>query len=379
MPPPFVANLLLFGRLLERAGLQIDHGRLIDAIRALEWIGVSDRADVRATLAALLIHRHDDLASFDTAFDLFFQSAGSSRELGRRRTPTSEPGRSVVGGLEMAAIGASADTTDKTQRHIGAYSPTGVSRTKDFAEFTATELEVAGRLLAHLPWHLGVRTTRRWQRGGSAAIDLRSVLRRSLTRGELLILPRRRRRRAPRPIVLIGDVSGSMKQYSRMLLSFVSGLSKSARQVESFVFATRLTRITRSIRGPAEAQRLGHIVRDIEDWGGGTRIGDAIRTFNTRWARRVMRNRPVLMIVSDGWDRGDPEQLAQELARLRRNCRRLIWLNPLLGSPGYEPLTRGMQAALRHVDDFLPAHNLVSLEQLAAFLSSLPAQRRQGD
>jgi len=171
--------------------------------------------------------------------------------------------------------------------------------------------------------------------------------------------------------VMLADVSGSMDRYSRMLLAFASGLTRSARQVESFVFATRLTRVSRLVSAATGYRVLSRMVRDLHDWGGGTRIGEALRTFNTTWARRVMRHGPVILIVSDGWDRGDPQLLAQELARLRRRCSRLIWLNPLLGSAGYEPLTRGMQAALEHIDDFMPAHNLRSLEDLATHLQRL--------
>jgi uncharacterized protein with von Willebrand factor type A (vWA) domain len=241
-----------------------------------------------------------------------------------------------------------------------------VLRTKDFEAFTVEELHEARLLLAQLPWHLGVRRTRRWQAARDGAIDIRPVLRRSLMRGgEPIELPRRARRRAPRPIVLLGDVSGSMERYSRVILQFVYGLGRANRRVESFVFATRLTRITSSFPVSPAASRP-------HDWGGGTRIGEALRTFNTRWARRVMRNGPVVLIVSDGWDRGDPALLARELARLRRSCHRLIWLNPLLGRADYEPLTRGMQAALGHIDDFLPAHNLESLEALARYLGRLP-------
>jgi uncharacterized protein len=162
-----------------------------------------------------------------------------------------------------------------------------------------------------------------------------------------------------------------MERYSRMLLQFVYGMSASAHAVESFVFATRLTRITREVARGGSRRALATVADRVRDWGGGTRIGDALRAFNLHFARRVMRNGPVVLIVSDGWDRGDPDELARELARVRRSCRRLVWLNPLLGSQRYEPLTRGMQAALPHVDDFLPAHNLASLEQLAEHLRAL--------
>jgi uncharacterized protein with von Willebrand factor type A (vWA) domain len=194
--------------------------------------------------------------------------------------------------------------------------------------------------------------------------------------GDPLDLPRRERRAAARPIVLLGDVSGSMERYSRVLLHFVYGLSRSAARVETFLFATRLTRVTRRLTARRGTRALTHLARDVQDWGGGTRIGEALHAFNTCWARRVMRNGPVVLIVSDGWDRGDPTLLGQELARVRRSCRRLIWLNPLLGSARYEPLTRGMQTALRYVDDFLPTHNLASLEQLADHLRALSSRSR---
>jgi uncharacterized protein with von Willebrand factor type A (vWA) domain len=207
-------------------------------------------------------------------------------------------------------------------------------------------------------------------------VDLRPVLRENLMRGgDLLDLPRRARRDAARPIVLIGDVSGSMERYTQLLLHFMYGLAHSGTRVEAFVFATRLTRLTGRLGERRGRPSLAQVVRDVQDWGGGTRIGEALRTFTTRWARRVMRHGPIVLIVSDGWDRGDPAIIERELARLRRSCRRLVWLNPLLGGADYEPLTRGMQAALKHVDDFLPAHNLASLEQLADRLRTLSSPR----
>lgn len=379
-PDAFLGNLLLFGRVLRRAGLEVHHGRMIDAVRALEWIGVRSRADVRGTLRALLVHRQEDLARFDAAFDVFFR-ADAAPSAGLPLFSLGERPRVVVKAVGGAPANVEFDTAASDARGarlaVGAYSPVDVSRTKDFAEFTPAELEQARILLARLPWQLGVRRTRRWERASGGAVDLRPLLRRNLMRGgEPLELPRRRRREAPRPIVLLGDVSGSMERYSRMLLQFVLGLAQGARHVECFFFATRLTRVTRRLGGRGGEGALSRLSGDVQDWGGGTRIGDALRAFNTQWARRVMRNGPVVLIVSDGWDRGDPVLLARELARVRRHCRRLIWLNPLLGAAHYEPLTRGMQAALRHVDDFLPAHNLASLEELAAHLRERSAPAR---
>jgi uncharacterized protein with von Willebrand factor type A (vWA) domain len=379
----FLRNLLLFGRLLRRNGLNVHPGRLLDAVGALEAIGVGDRHDVRAALRALFAHRFDDLAVFDAAFDLFWRPWDRDPggvpvwSLGERPRVIARPVRGTPISLEHEA-GASSEGESRSRPElaIGAYSAADVLRTKDFSQFTAEELARACRLMSDAAYHLGVRRTRRWEPARQGAPDLRRVLRRNLKHaGELLEVPERRRRTKPRPIVLLCDVSGSMEGYSRMLLHFVFGIAQARRSVEAFVFATRLTRVTRyvSARGVDDAvTRLG---RAVVDWGGGTRIGEALRTFNTQWTRRVMRHGPAVVIISDGWDRGDPALLTQEMARVRRSCHRLIWLNPLLGSPTYEPLTQGMRVALRFVDDFMPAHNLASLDRLAEHLLALPPPR----
>lgn len=377
MNDTFVHNVLLFGRLLRAAALDVHHGRMLDALQALAWIDIGRKSDVKAALRTLLVHRQEDLARFDTAFDLFFrarQPASSALplfSLGERPRVTARPSAGTPVTLEGDGENPHPFSGSLA---VGAYSAAEVSRTQDFSEFTDAELARAQAMLASMPWHLGVRRTRRWEPARGTAIDLRRLARTNLMRGsDLLELPRRRRREAPRPLVFLGDISGSMERYSRVLLHFAYGLAHGARHVESFVFATRLSRVTRSLALPHADKSLARIVKGLHDWGGGTRIGDALRTFNMHWARRVMRNGPVVLIVSDGWDRGDPHLLASELARIRRRCRRLIWLNPLLGSARYEPLTRGMQAALGYVDDFLPAHNMASLEDLARHLRTLPA------
>jgi uncharacterized protein with von Willebrand factor type A (vWA) domain len=375
--PKLIPNLLLFGRVLRAAGVHVHRERMVDAIQATEWIGLRSRADVRATLSALLVHRHEDLPLFNEVFDLIFRAHGSSElelplfSLGERARIVMRRGAGAPQRVDVESESAESDPASAAFA-IGAYSTVEVSRTKDFADFTAAELEAARRLMLRMHWHPGIRRTRRWQRATRGDIDMPRLLRTNLMRGgELIELPRRIRREAPRPIVMLADVSGSMDRYSRMLLAFASGLTRSARQVESFVFATRLTRVSRFVSAATGYRVVSRMVRDLHDWGGGTRIGEALRTFNTTWARRVMRHGPVVLIVSDGWDRGDPQLLVRELSRLGRKCSRLIWLNPLLGSAGYEPLTRGMQAALEHIDDFMPAHNLSSLEDLATHLQRL--------
>src|SRR5262245_11311717 len=370
-------NILQFGRMLRAAGLDIHHGRLLDALRALEWVNVGSRTDVAATLRSLLVHERDEIARFDRAFDLFFRAHRPPTpglplfSLGERPRVVAQPAAGVPVQTELEDLHPG---PAGAPRAVGAWSAASVSRTKDFGEFTERELEHARALLEHFPWRLGRRRTRRWQRASSGAPDLRRLLRRTVIAGDLIDLPRRARREAPRPIVRLGDVSGSMERYSRILAHFVYGLAQSATRVEVFLFATRLTRVTRHLMTRRGDVALARLAREVQDWGGGTRIGEALRAFNTHWARRVIRNGPIVLMVSDGWDRGDPAILSQELARVRRSSRRLIWLNPLLGGAHYAPLTRGMQAALRHVDDFLPAHNLMSLEQLADHLRALPAR-----
>jgi uncharacterized protein with von Willebrand factor type A (vWA) domain len=247
-----------------------------------------------------------------------------------------------------------------------------VWRRKDFAALTPDEAADAETAIEALAWDPGLRRTRRWQSGAGSAIDHRRLLGANFKHGgEPLVIPRRERRLVPRPLVVMSDVSGSMEPYSRMLLVFARALSRRRRRVEVFVFSTRLTRITRQLGAVAARTALPRVRDAVRDWSGGTRIGDAVHAFNVHWARRVLRRRPVVLLISDGWDLGDPALLAQEMARLQRSVFRLIWLNPLIGSPGYEPLTRGMQAALPFVDDFLSVHNLSSLEALAGHLNAL--------
>jgi uncharacterized protein with von Willebrand factor type A (vWA) domain len=186
-----------------------------------------------------------------------------------------------------------------------------------------------------------------------------------------LELRRQKRKIRTRPLIVICDISGSMDRYARLLLRFVHALGQGLENTEVFVFGTRLTRITRELRKRDVDTALTQVVSSVEDWSGGTRIGEAIKAFNYRWARRVLRSGATVVIISDGWDRGDPELLGREMARLQRSCRRLIWLNPLLGAPGYQPLTQGMRAAMPYIDEFLPIHNLQSLEALADLLGQV--------
>jgi len=371
-----VGNVLRFAELLRLAGLDVHAGRMSDVLTAVEGVGVRRRGDVRAAMRSLLVHRRDDIPLFDEAFERFWRATSRRDPDGLALFSLGERPRVAAtarGGTPVQFESEAADPSAAAKPlAAGAWSSAESLRLRDFAELTPRELMEAEALLARMQWRLGVRRTRRRARAAAGRIDLRPIVRANMKHGgELLELPRRARREKPRPVVVLADVSGSMERYARMLLTFVYGMAAGPHEVESFVFATRLTRITREVARRGSATALTAVAHRVRDWGGGTRIGDALRSFNLHYARRAMRHGPVVLIVSDGWDRGDPTQLAQELARVRRSCRRLVWLNPLLGSESYEPLTRGMRAALPFIDDFLPAHNLVSLEQLAEHLRSL--------
>jgi uncharacterized protein with von Willebrand factor type A (vWA) domain len=247
---------------------------------------------------------------------------------------------------------------------------------------TPAELRDAERLVDALIPRLERRRTRRYElHSHGRRLAPRAMFRRNLgTGGQLTSWVWRRQIKEPRSLVVLCDISGSMERHSRLLLRFVQALSAASEvRSESFVFGTRLTRVTRLLRDRDRDRALARVADAVNDWAGGTRIGESFRTFNQHWARRSLRTSGVVIVVSDGWDRGDPALVAAETARLRRNCHRLIWLNPLAGTPGYQPLAGGMRAAFPYIDDFLPAGTVASLERLGEILGGVrSADTRQG-
>jgi uncharacterized protein len=373
-------NLVVFGRLLRRAGIDVHVGRLVDVTDALQHVDLSARDEVYHTCRALLVHRHDQLAIFDHAFTMFWREhVGRSTSVKGEGRPGDDRGRDQSQG-EWVPLGEidSTDPSESSPQVLQTWSDAGLLADKDFGEFTPDEIARARIALERLQWSPGERRTRRWIAGGGSRIDLRRALARSLrTGGDVIELPRRTRRIRPRSLVLLCDVSGSMERYSRMLLHFAHALTRRQRRVEAFLFSTELTRITMQLRARRIGDAVSAVSRAVPDWSGGTRIGAAIRQFHQRWTRRALRGSPVVLLISDGWDRGDPEVLRAQVARLQRSCHRLIWLNPLIGTVGYEPLTRGLQAALPYVDDFLPARTLTNLGDLAIHLNTIPTGRSQ--
>ena len=382
-------NLVLFGRLLRSLGLDVNPGRMIDLVQALAYVEIGRKADFYYTARSLLVHDRGDLPLFDQAFDLFWRKpADLSVPIdGLGPAQAKQQLHPIVVPSPATAPEKSPPDRDKDESEADTqpvievtrtYSQREILRHKDFGELNQTEIQSVKRFMAQMIWELGQRRTRRQRPGRGPQFDLRRSLRRNLRYGgELLEWPRRQPKFKPRPLIVIADISGSMERYTRLLLHFVYSLAEGLEQpVEAFVFSTRLTRITHQLRGRDIDQALHEVARVVSDWAGGTRIGEALKTFNFEWGRRVLGRGAIVLLISDGWDRGDPALLQREIGRLQRSCYRLVWLNPLLGSERYEPLTRGMQAALPNIDDFLPVHNLASLEDLATHLVRLTAEKR---
>jgi uncharacterized protein with von Willebrand factor type A (vWA) domain len=348
----------------------------------LNHIDLKRQADFRSALRAVFVSRKDEIPIFEAAFDIFWAPpdprAAAGAMPGRSRGLPLSPERAKAWakalGLSSSQMNREQDATEIPASSSG-YSAEELLRHKDFEQMTWQETEQVRRLLEQAPWRVAERRTRRLRPSRAGSIDLRRSARHAIrSSGELMQLFRRRPRVRRRPLVLICDVSGSMERYSRLLMIFAHAIAR-REDLEAFVFSTRLTRITRLLRYRDLDRALDSVSKRVHDFSGGTRIGDALADFNRHWARRVLGHGAIVIIVSDGWDRGDPAQLTAELIHLRRSAHRLIWLNPLLGSQGYEPLTRGMAAALPHCDDFLAAHNVQALDDLGRLLAGLDSRK----
>jgi len=365
----FLGNVILFGRVLRRAGLSVDADQTRRFAQVLAVLGFDRRGDVKAAGRVIFVRRREERALYDAAFDLFWRRGtvvgGASEALPRLRQvqpPRSDVrfGPDALEGVEVV------EAVDETTMRVRASREERL-RTADFADLTPEETRDAAAMLAALRPALPLRPSRRRRldRGGGR-LAARIMLRRSLaTGGEPLDWRWLRRKSRPRPIALVCDISGSMERYSRLLLRFAHALARSGAPVEVFVFGTRLTRITRELRLRDADAALRRVAVKVVDWSGGTRIGASLRELNRRWVRRTIKSGALVLLVSDGWERDDPALLARELATLQRSCHRLIWLDPLAGRPGFEPVTQGLLAALPHVDEFVPCGNVASLEELA--------------
>jgi uncharacterized protein with von Willebrand factor type A (vWA) domain len=379
-----LSAVLGFGRELKAEGLTADLAAVLDFCRALTLVDIGDREEVRAAGEALFVRRREEIDPYEAAFERFWRRrprpTAPSLDIVDEREPSDQqrkPGEEAMaeaaGEPEEAGDGdGDEEPGDEVAPSVLAYSSGERIRTKAFERMTPEELREAERAIDRMLVSLPVRRTRRWQlhkRGRHVAP--RQMFRRNLaTGGDPLTWLWRRHRTEPRSVVLLCDISGSMERHARLLLRFGHALARSEVRTESFVFGTRLTRITPQLRHRDPDRALDRVSAAVADWSGGTRIGGSFREFNQRWARRVLRTSGIVIVISDGWDRGDPAIVGDETARLRRNCHRLIWLNPLAGSKDYRPLAAGMAAAYPHLDVFLPGHDLASLQALADILGS---------
>jgi uncharacterized protein with von Willebrand factor type A (vWA) domain len=354
---------------LREAGIEVGPGRLADALAALDQVELARRDDVYWTLRQTLVAKHAELEAFDRAFAAWFERTPTmllSRE-------TAEPPqlRLVVAKpteREPEAAEEREDTLDS-----GGWSPEEVLRQKDFATLTSDELATVRRSIARLAAERPVRKTRRLRRHRRGRkLDLRGLVRNSLaTGGDPLDRVFRERSTAPRKLAVLCDISHSMEPYARALLLFVHAVIASGRGAEAFAFGTRLTRLTPDLRGVDPDRAIAHATSRVVDWSGGTRIGASLKQFNDEWGRRALSRGAVVVIVSDGWEREDSDLVGREMARLARAAYAVVWVNPLKGHPGYQPLAGGMRAALPYVDRFVSGQNLSDLEELAEVLAGI--------
>jgi uncharacterized protein with von Willebrand factor type A (vWA) domain len=367
-----------FCRALRQRGLSVTPSEAIDAGRALTLIDLTDRTETFLGLRSILTSRPEDLATFEELFEEFWNRisrAERPEQLVFPRTPSAaKSAPPIIQKTQLQSRRSplpeysGGDPTAETVNLPGA-SPSDVIGKKSFAGFTSSELSEIRRIARRIARRLARKRSRRWtpaRRG--RRINLRRSLRQSLKLGgELIELSRQRRKQKKTRIVVLCDVSGSMDFYSRLLLQFVHSLQNTASRVETFAFSTRLERITAHLKDRSYDQSLDRLAANVEGWSGGTLIGPSVASFNSGW-RELVDRRTVVVILSDGWDTGEPEILSGALADVKRRAARLIWLNPLSGTPGYQPLTRGMQAALPHIDTLAPLHNLASIRALERYL-----------
>jgi uncharacterized protein with von Willebrand factor type A (vWA) domain len=373
------AAVTRFAALLRAQGLPVTLIQVLDAVRALDHLDITDRGELYLGFRTVFVSRPEETPIFDRCFDAFWRAGeGGDQNIPGLMAPSAgadAPELAIPGGGEQKREALALDTWGEDEGEERG-EPLGVPAVsdqeslvgQDFATFAPDQLNEVLRLTIQIARRLARRISRRRRpvrRRGR--VDLRRTLRANLTRADLIELRFRARKRKKTKLVLLCDVSGSMDLYSRFLLQFLFAVQNVFRRVETFTFSTRLTRITDHLRSRSYRQVLRRL-GEVRDWSGGTRIGESLAEFNREWGRTVDR-RTIVIILSDGWDTGDPDVLATELLRIKRRAARVIWLNPLLGNPSYEPLTRGMAAALPLVDHFAPAHNLASLRDLAQRLT----------
>lgn len=403
----FTRDLLAFCRQLRARQIKVTTGKILDLYNSFQFIDVTRKEDFRAAARSNMISSHDEMKIFNEVFDEFwgleqdeevtpeglegcgaegepppFDPEGCGAE-GQESGPEGEEEGPEVEGEgegeeeEFFLMDEGADQQGEEDESAGdedklpSYSPYEVLAVKDFGNIKGDEVEAIRKLIAELAPKLATRLSRRKTASPRRKlVDMRRTIRKNLRHGgDILRFFHRKPKIKKNDIVLICDVSGSMDAYSQFLVQFIYGLQSEIKNIETAVFSTRLTIATPYLRERELHKALGRLAEKVHDWSGGTNIGGCLKTFNERWGSMMVSKRTIVIVISDGWDRGEIEVLDREMRRLRNRCRRLIWLNPLLGSPGYKPIDRGMRTALPYLDQFLPAHNLKALTNLAETLT----------
>ena len=372
-------NVVGFARALRAAGLPVGPGAVIDAMNALQVIDIGNRGDVYTTLEAIFVKRHEHALIFAQAFDLFFRAAEEWKSMldsvalpdhARKKPPPAA--RRVQEAMSQPSMREEPQAQEQDLRL--SVSDKEILQTKDFAQMSAAEIAEVTRAIARMKLPQAELETRRRQpdpRG--LKLDMRRTLRGSLrTGGEIIDIKKLGRITKPAPIVALLDISGSMSEYTRLFLHFLHAITDARKRVSVFLFGTRLTNVTRALRARDPDEALASCSQSVVDWAGGTRIATSLHAFNKLWARRVLGQGAIVLLISDGLEREADSRLAFEMDRLHRSCRRLIWLNPVLRYGGFEPRAQGIKMMLPHVDEFHPVHNLSSIEGLIMALSSPP-------
>jgi uncharacterized protein len=373
---PLTRHIVTFGRVLREAGMEVGPGRVADALRGLDHVDIGSQDDVYWTLRTTLVSRREDLETFDRAFDAWFlRRAG--RALVRRDVDPRELRSSSSRRIRRDTGRDAAPAAEGEPDSVG-HSAHEVLREKDFAAMTPEELAAARALIAEMAAERPPRRSHRLRRHRRGRVlDMRGLARDSLATGGDPVSRRFRRRvEMPRKLVVLCDVSGSMEAYSRALLLYLHAVLRSGRGVEVFAFGTRLTRLTGELDTRDPDQALERAAAGVVDWASGTRIGASLKQYNDVWGRRGLTRGAIVLIASDGWERHDHELVGREMRRLHRAAYAVVWVNPVKGSPDYQPLAAGMRAALPSIDRFVAGHNLASLEALGGLVARI--ERRHG-
>ncbi|MEC8740202.1 MAG: VWA domain-containing protein [Pseudomonadota bacterium] len=376
-------NIMLFARLLRATGMPVGTGSVLNAIRAVSLIGIESQQDLHTVLLCQFVSRREQMPVFDQTFALFWRNPKLMEKLMGAMLPTLQSDQDqqpLIRRLGEALSSGNTQSSGQDEEHVElqanlSASESEILQSRDFEQMSESELQVAKKMLKHLKLPVKPIQTRRHQASVSRAhIDMRRTMQNSLRNSELIPLQFKRQITRPPAIIVLCDISGSMAQYSRMFLHFMHAMTNNGDRVHSFLFGTRLTNISRYLRNKDVDLALEETAKAVEDWSGGTRIGFCLKQFNQHWSRRVLGQGAVVILLTDGLDRGEGQELGKQMERLSKSCRQLVWLNPLLRYKKFEPRAEGVRIMLPYVDVFRSAHNITSLAELPALLNPSKAQ-----